>query len=410
MASWYSQSSMVTSNVVSETGNSGITRSSYVTANSYPSTANKYDTPIGPVTRWQAHLRSQSLDPSPNAAIDWSGRGQHVEFGKDEKLPLEAVELLGKGATAVVESVKCRRILLVRKMIKCSMQLKREELLSEAKLLDALRHPHIIQLVGTYVQGNYFCILLYPMADCGSLELFLESCNRATRGELTGMEDENDSNWTWEKGIRLATLERFPSCLAGAVNYIHSKNIKHMDIKPKNILVRRIADPLEQYRVYIADFGISRNYPNGTDTGTYGPTSFTLAYCAPEVVAQERRGRAADIYSLGCVFAEIYTVLAGKSVDNLLRYIAAPYHECSKTLYKWMDDLSFAHLGSSKSRRLVKTIATLIRGMLQDDPSNRSTYGMVQESLDFVGGALWACCQRPPEQYECRQELMGRIP
>lgn len=40
---------------------------------------------------------------------------------------------------------------------------------------------------------------------------------------------------------------------------------------------------------------------------------FTRWYAAPEVVECETRGLAADIFSLGCGFVEIYSVIARKS-------------------------------------------------------------------------------------------------
>ncbi|ORY12033.1 kinase-like domain-containing protein [Clohesyomyces aquaticus] len=66
-------------------------------------------------------------------------------------------------------------------------------------------------------------------------------------------------------------------------------------------------------KVYLTDFGISKAVSQDDTTGSVGlvgPHTFT--YSAPEVLADEehvRRGRAADIYSLGCIFLEIATAL-----------------------------------------------------------------------------------------------------
>ena len=61
-----------------------------------------------------------------------------------------------------------------------------------------------------------------------------------------------------------------------------------------------------QYKVYIADFGISRSYRTIPESETESPTSFTKTYAAPEVINQSRRGLSADVFSLGCVFAECW--------------------------------------------------------------------------------------------------------
>lgn len=45
--------------------------------------------------------------------------------------------------------------------------------LTEVEHLQRLRHFHIVQLVGSYLQGRNFAILLYPVAAC-HLGTFLE--------------------------------------------------------------------------------------------------------------------------------------------------------------------------------------------------------------------------------------------
>ncbi|KAF2022773.1 kinase-like protein, partial [Setomelanomma holmii] len=87
-----------------------------------------------------------------------------------------------------------------------------------------------------------------------------------------------------------------------AVSFIHSRNVKHMDIKPKNILVRQVAGAV---KVYVADFGIARSYKTAAESFTDTPISFTRTYAAPEVVMQDIRVNPADIFSLSCVFIEM---------------------------------------------------------------------------------------------------------
>ena len=49
--------------------------------------------------------------------MNWSGRGQHAEFDLTEEdlIPLIHEKVLGYSATALVDSVRCRRIRLARK-------------------------------------------------------------------------------------------------------------------------------------------------------------------------------------------------------------------------------------------------------------------------------------------------------
>lgn len=238
-------------------------------------------------SEWNRYLLQKGLIPNPNEELNWSGRGQHAEYKVQEKtqIPLASEEIIGHSATAIVDKVKCRRILLARKTIRCSIRMKRNDAVVEVEHLQKLKHIHIIRIVGTYVIGNELAILLYPVAEW-NLEIFLEE-------KPLSIQDQDD-------GLT-ELLTCFP-CLANAVEFLHTNTVKHMDIKPQNILIKSVQ---EQVKVFLADFGIARSYTTALEAETDSLTPFTRRYAAPEVVAQERRGLSADIFSLGCVFTEI---------------------------------------------------------------------------------------------------------
>jgi serine/threonine protein kinase len=96
-------------------------------------------------------------------------------------------------------------------------------------------------------------------------------------------------------------LKRSAHCLAQALEYVHENNVRHADIKPRNIFYRMIDDEILAH-VYLADFGISKFVDDLTDTRTEGPTSYTKKYAPIETIYQELRGRAVDAFSLDCVF------------------------------------------------------------------------------------------------------------
>jgi serine/threonine protein kinase len=241
-------------------------------------------------------LQSQKLWPvDPSIEQDWSGRGQHAVFEKHEQKLindiLEVQDTLGSTRTAVVQSVRCRRILLARKSITCGKRtMTKEEAIAEVAHLTRLSHAHIIRVIGTYVKDRELSILLYPVAE-SNLEVFLETLRTACSGDARRCDN-------------CFAAEKFYGCLSSAVSYLHRELTKHMDIKPQNILiVKTPADSCK--RPLIADFGIARTYRSAEETETDGWTSFTKRYAAPEVVKQESRGLPADIFSLGCVFLEI---------------------------------------------------------------------------------------------------------
>lgn len=47
-------------------------------------------------------------------------------------------------------------------------------------------------------------------------------------------------------------------------------------------------------------------------------------YSAPDVIDEDRRGRSADIFSLGCVFAEMTTVIYGRKVEDFHNFRSEP--------------------------------------------------------------------------------------
>jgi serine/threonine protein kinase len=94
-------------------------------------------------------------------------------------------------------------------------------------------------------------------------------------------------------------LQNAFGCLCAAVQYLHSQNCRHKDIKPANILIKH-------GEVFLTDFGTARDWncgEQGTTIGMAGP--YTPAYAAPEVADWEPRNEAADIWSLGCVYLDM---------------------------------------------------------------------------------------------------------
>jgi serine/threonine protein kinase len=247
-------------------------------------------------SEWLAYLRTRGILLDPAEELDWSGKGQHVEYAAEEEqnIPLKSEKILGHSQTAIVESVKCRRIRLARKTITCSRYLRKEDAITEVEHLGHLQHAHVVRVVGTYTLKRHLAILLYPAADC-DLDTFLHD-QLDSRGLILGHDTR--------------AIKRFFGCLSNATAFIDEHNIKHMDIKPKNILVRlKMAD---FYTVYIADFGIARSYQSAGDSETDTPVSYTRTYAAPEVVTQDKRGFNADIFSLACVFMEMMAILASR--------------------------------------------------------------------------------------------------
>ncbi|KAF2814733.1 kinase-like protein [Mytilinidion resinicola] len=152
---------------------------------------------------------------------------------------------------------------------------------SEINIIRRLRHPHIVRLIETYQAGLDFGIIMSPVADM-DLGEFL------ARAEA----DVHFSNVT----NVVQRLHKWMYCLASAVNYLHKEEIRHKDLKPANILI-------QGDKIFITDFGISKDLINDSTTGSIGfPSKRTPMYCAPEAnIEGARRGRACRH-----VFARVY--------------------------------------------------------------------------------------------------------
>lgn len=97
--------------------------------------------------------------------MNWSGRGMHVEFGKEEAVPLSDATDIVINAKVQVQAVTCGRIRVCRKTQVCHRRFTPAEALEEVCHLQVLKHSHIVRLVGSYYQDIFPSILTYPVAD-----------------------------------------------------------------------------------------------------------------------------------------------------------------------------------------------------------------------------------------------------
>ena len=95
-----------------------------------------------------------------------------------------------------------------------------------------------------------------------------------------------------------ATVKSFLYQLLCGLAYCHSHRIIHRDLKPQNLLLD------SNLTVKLADFGLARAF--GLPIGTLTHEVVTLWYRAPEVLlGQKAYSLPVDIWSVGCIFAEM---------------------------------------------------------------------------------------------------------
>lgn len=131
------------------------------------------------------------------------------------------------------------------------------------------------------------------------------------------------SNPSQSLKLKKENIKRITKQLLVALAFIHSQGVIHADIKPENIL---LANPINSHRkslplvdIRLVDFG-SSCYVTDTLT-TYIQSK---AYRAPEVIVGGRYDAKIDIWSLGCVVAELISgkeIFAAKTLKEMLTKI-----------------------------------------------------------------------------------------
>ena len=339
---------------------------------------------------------------------DWSGKRQHIVLFKTEDPPLKHIGQIHSSEKVFVDEVTCLApkfagVRLARKRVQCDPTFTPSMALDEVKHLQRIRHAHIIQLMGTYCQNNRFNILLYPVADFDLHSLMDSMTNSAMPAHL--------------KPAYRRNLVRAFGCLSHALAHIHQKGVKHMDIKPRNILVkhrRREGMAMDDIdlRFYITDFDIARPIRDPGHSMTNGQTGLSFLYCAPEVAPQDEtsRGRSADIFSMGCVMLEMVGVVLDISPQRALWYRYRDnksYHDNLEKVFEWIELLR------NQAARGIWTFASndtgfnTIRAMLNPDPDLRPSAADLERRC--FGSSN--CCREAPEDFEpapAELEIFGR--
>lgn len=161
-----------------------------------------------------------------------------------------------------------------------------EALKHEISLLRDLKHDNIVRYLGSNSDEKNLNIFLEYVAG-GSVATMLVNYGSLPEG----------------------LVSNFVRQILQGLNYLHSKDIIHRDIKGANILVDN------KGTVKISDFGISKRVEASTllNPGPHkrgGPRvslQGSVFWMAPEVVRQTAYTKKADIWSLGCLVVEMMT-------------------------------------------------------------------------------------------------------
>lgn len=146
------------------------------------------------------------------------------------------------------------------------------QLRREIEIQSQLRHPNILRLFGYFYDDHRIYLIL----------------EYAGKGELFGeLHKKNSSRFTERQAAA------YIAQLAHALNYCHSKNVIHRDIKLENLLLTLDG------RIKIADFGWSVHSSKRRET-----MCGTLDYLPPEMILRTPHNHNVDTWALGILMHE----------------------------------------------------------------------------------------------------------
>ncbi|XP_073058300.1 mitogen-activated protein kinase 15-like [Primulina eburnea] len=227
-----------------------------------------------------------------------------TEYGEANRYRI--LEIVGKGSYGVVcaaidthtgEKVAIKKITNIFDHISDAIRI-----LREIKLLRLLHHPDIVEIKR---------IMLPPSRrDFRDIYVVFELMESDLHQVIKANDDLTHDHHRF-----------FLYQMLRALKYMHTANVYHRDLKPKNILANA------NCKLKICDFGLARVAFNDTPTTIFWTDYIaTRWYRAPELCGSffSKYTPAIDVWSIGCIFAEVLTgkpLFPGKSVAHQLELI-----------------------------------------------------------------------------------------
>lgn len=151
------------------------------------------------------------------------------------------------------------------------------------KQLDSHEHPNIVRLLdvchGQKLVNELIMFLVFEHLEEDLASYLNKIPNKHTLGSVR---------------IRQMAEE-----ILKGVDFLHSHRIIHRDLKPQNILVSKNG------HLKLADFGLAKSYDFDMKLTR---VVVTLWYRAPEVLLEVSYASPVDVWSVGCIIAELYSL------------------------------------------------------------------------------------------------------
>lgn len=251
-------------------------------------------------TRTAKKLPGDLNSPSGNFGYDDERGDYNIVDGDHLAYRYEIVDVLGKGSFGqVVRCVdhKCGGLVAI-KIIRNKKRFHQQALV-EVNILRKLREW--VRLESSIWQSSILISLFQDPNNKYSMVSFTQSFyfrgHLCISTELLGMNLYEFIKTHDFRGFSLQLIRRFTKQMLNSLVLLHSHRIIHCDLKPENVL---LAHPMHS-EIRVIDFGSSCF--ESEKVYTYIQSRF---YRSPEVILGMAYGLPIDIWSLGCILAELY--------------------------------------------------------------------------------------------------------
>ena len=159
----------------------------------------------------------------------------------------------------------------------------KQKFIKEARTIFSLNHPNIVRILDVFEEnGTAYYVMDY-------------------------IEGESLGDMVKRRGaIPEAEALGYVKDAASALEYIHSKNINHLDIKPGNLMKRK-----EDGSIIVIDFGVAKQYDLATSQGTTTtPVGISHGYSPLEQYSEngvQTFSPQSDVYALAATLFKLLT-------------------------------------------------------------------------------------------------------
>lgn len=196
------------------------------------------------------------------------------------------------------------------------------------------------------------------------------------------------------EGVNLSLIRRIASQILQTLNFIHRNNVIHCDLKPENVLFKE----LNRSVVKLIDFGTSCFI--GRSIFTYIQSRY---YRAPEIILGLKYTTAIDVWSLGCILAELYRgvpIFAGENEQDqlfaIMEFLGPPPND--------LLDMSNKKKVYFDDNYEVKAIKTYKNGVRK--PGSKTIQQFLRDSEEGFVDLVTKCLEIDPRKRISAQEAL----